>query len=136
VAWRFYDLRRYDEPFYLSNHNIAALNWLETHTTRNDVVLATLDFGQFVPFKTDARSFLAHWAGTLKFYEKHDMADRVLNPATTPAVRAQILSQYQVTYVVLRDHEYPAAQLTPAAADSMTPVFQQGDVTIYQVRQE
>lgn len=134
VAWRFIDLRRYDEPFYLSSNNIAALRWLETNTTRDDVVLATLDFGQFVPFNTDARAFLAHWAGTLDFFNKRDMSAEVLNPATPPARRAAILQEHGVTYVVVRDREQPAAQLTPAAADTMTPVFQQGDVTIYRVR--
>lgn len=134
LAWRFIDLGRYDAPYYLTQNEVAALSWLEANTTRQDVVLSDLEFGQHVPVRTDARAFLAHWAGTLDFYTKREMAAATLDPATPAAERRAVLEQFAVTYVVTREQDSPAAALTPAATDDLTPVFQQGEVTIYRTR--
>ena len=90
-----------------------------------------LEFGQHVPVHTDARAFLAHWAGTLDFFTKQEMAAKVIDPALSNQERQAILEQFAVTYVVVREQDSPAATFMPAAAGRLTPVFQQGDVTIF-----
>ncbi|MCG8350459.1 MAG: hypothetical protein MI924_22055 [Chloroflexales bacterium] len=131
LAWRFIDLGRYEAPYYLTQNELAALNWLDTNATRNDVVLSVLEFGQHIPVHTDARAFLAHWAGTLDFFTKQEMAAKVIDPALSNQERQAILEQFAVTYVVVREQDSPAATFMPAAAGRLTPVFQQGDVTIF-----
>jgi xanthosine utilization system XapX-like protein len=132
LSWRFVDLGRYAAPFYLSQHEVAALAWLGTNTTRADVVLGTLEINQHVPVWSDARAFLAHWAGTLDYFVKQDLVTQVLDPATADAERRAIFAQFQVTYVIVRDADSPPGALQ-AAAPTLQPVFTQGDVRIYAV---
>jgi hypothetical protein len=130
-AWRFVYLSRHEPPNYISIEEEAALRWLDVYTTRNDVVLAALDFGQFVPARSDARAFLAHWAGTLDYFDKQHQVEQVLSLTTSDQERLRILRQHSVTYVVVREQDAPRALFTPVVADYMMPVFENGQVTIY-----
>ncbi|HMO57566.1 MAG TPA: hypothetical protein PKA05_02565 [Roseiflexaceae bacterium] len=134
VAWRINDLGRHENPYYLTSGEVAALRWLEANTNGDDVVLAKLELGQFVPVWTDARSFLAHWAGTLRFFDKRDMADQVLDPGTTPSTRQAILGEYGVTYVLARDADGPTAALATASAGQLEEAFRQDGVVVFRVR--
>ena len=126
-AWRFVELGRHEEPYYLRADEVAALTWLERNVTQADVVLADLRFGQYVPTWTDARAFLAHWTGTLDYNGKRELATKVLSSETAEADRRAILSRYGVTYVVVdaRAHPDTAFDASYAAA------FAQGAVTVY-----
>jgi hypothetical protein len=133
TAWRFLDFSRHEVPYYLAQDEVAALRWLGERTTRADVVLADLDFGQNVPVWSDSRAFLAHWAGTLDFFEKRALAAEVLDPATPAARRAAILDEYAVTYVVVRSQNRPAEALASSSGGRLAPAFRAGDVTIFHV---
>jgi hypothetical protein len=129
-VWRFVDLSRHAAPYYLSQNEVSALRWLGAHTSRDDVVLGTLEINQHVPVWSDARAFLAHWAGTLDYYHKVDLVQVVLNPATAESERLAILRKFGVTYLIVREQDSPRANLS-AAAPALTPVFECGEVTIY-----
>lgn len=130
VGWRFLDLSRYQSPYYLMNDEVAALNWLEANTTNQDVVLSDLAIGQFIPMWSDSRAFLAHWANTLDYFGKQELARHVLTPSTSDQERRAVLDHYAVTYLIYRqDEATPASGL---ATPYLTPVFQQGQLTIYQ----
>jgi hypothetical protein len=131
LAWRFIDLRRYDAPYFLTQDDVAALNWLDQNTTLSDVVLADLDFGQYVPTWSDARSFLAHWTGTLRYHDKQRMVETVLGANASDAERAAILADYAVTYVVSRPAD-GAGRLD--ALPYLSPAFASGETMIYRVQ--
>lgn len=132
VAWRFVDFRRLEAPYYLTRGAAESLAWLEAHATSSDVVLADLEYGQHVPVRSDARAFLAHWAGTLDFFDKKVMVREVFDPATSDMRRREILSAYGVTYIVARGRDQ-AATLDPAVGRYLTVVFSEGDTTMYRV---
>lgn len=134
VAWRVVDLGRHAPPYYLSQDEVAALTWLEQQTTRGDVVLGTLEINQHVPVWTDARAFLAHWAGTLDYYTKLDAVRAVLDPQTPALARGALLDEFAVTYVIVREQDSPRAALTAAAAADLEPAFTEGEVTVYRRR--
>lgn len=133
-GWRFVYLARYEQPHYLTNDEIAALQWLQQRTTGNDVVLADIEFGQFVPVWSDARAYIAHWAGTLDFYTKRDNSRIVLDPATSAMQRRQLLDEFQVSYVVMRDRDGNRSELTRESADTLEPVYENATVSIYRVK--
>jgi len=133
-GWRFVYLARYEQPHYLTNDEIAALQWLQQRTTGNDVVLADIEFGQFVPVWSDARAYIAHWAGTLDFYTKRDNSRIVLDPATSATQRRQLLDEFQVSYVVMRDRDGNRSELTRQSADTLEPVYENATVSIYRVK--
>ncbi|MCU0495143.1 MAG: hypothetical protein MUD01_26450 [Chloroflexaceae bacterium] len=132
LAWRFVDLGRYQQPFFLSQNEAAALGWLRTNTTNEDVVLGTLEINQHVPAWADSRAFLAHWAGTLDYFNKVEMTATVLSPSAPLDQRTAILQRFGVTYLIVREQDSPRAALE-AASPMLGPVFSQGDVTIYHV---
>ncbi|WP_298818590.1 hypothetical protein [Chloroflexus sp.] len=132
-SWRFVYLSRYEQPHYLTNDEIAALQWLQRHTTINDVTLAEIEFGQFVPVWSDARAYLAHWAGTLDFFVKRDNVRIVLDPTTPPEQRRQILTEFDVSYVVMRDKDGSRQAFQQQSSEDVQVVYENETVTIYRV---
>lgn len=134
LLWRFVDLGRHEQPYYLSQDEVAALDWLERTTTREDVVLGALEINQHVPPSTDARAFLAHWAGTLDYYTKEAAAATVLDPATPADERRRLLAHYGVSYVVVRDVDSPRAAFAASAAGDLEQVYANATASIFRVR--
>jgi len=135
LAWRFIDLNRHESPYYLSRSEIAGLDWLAAHATSSDVVLAELDFGQYVPTWSDARAFLAHWTGTLDYLDKQRMVASVLNATTPEGERRAILNEYEVSYVVVRDGGSVSGHDSAwIASTGWRAVFANDRVTIYRVQ--
>lgn len=135
-GWRFVYLSRYEQPHYLTNDEIAALQWLQEHTTSTDVVLADIEFGQFVPVWSDARAYIAHWAGTLDFFTKRENARIVLDPTTPASQRRRLLDEFSVSYVVMRDRDGARAELSQQGAAELEIVYENATVSVYRVRKE
>jgi hypothetical protein len=103
LAWRFVELRRHTAPYYLHQDQLDALDWLAHHTEPSDVVLAPLDFGQFVPNYGGSRAYLAHWAMTNRFFERRDNVDAFFRVDTSDSWRHDLLARERVTLVVRTD---------------------------------
>lgn len=134
LAWRFVELRRFEPPYFLTKDHIAALDWLASRATAEDVVLAELELGQFVPMWSDARAFLAHWTGTLDYPNKVEMVSTVLSADSPDAERLAILTEFDVSYIIAGGQLGQSSGPTLAAAPYLTPVFARGPVTIYRYR--
>lgn len=132
LTWRFVELRRYESPYYLSKDEIAALDWLAARATSNDVVLAELNFGQFVPMWSDARAFLAHWTGTLNYRSRLQAADAFVSGNLSEQAQIALLKQDGITYVVGSSLGSQSDALN--RSPYLSAAFQQGPVTIYEVR--
>lgn len=99
-AWRFVELGRHQLPYFLHRDELAALEWLSTASGTDDVVLAPLDLGQFVPSYGRTRAYLAHWAMTNRFFERREAVERFFDPSTSDADRMRILDRDRVTLVL------------------------------------
>jgi hypothetical protein len=64
LAWRFVELQRHDYPYFLYRDEVTALRWLDNLVDSQDVVLASIEVGRFVPVLAGNRAFLGHWAQT------------------------------------------------------------------------
>lgn len=133
IAWRFVDLGRYQAPFFLTVDQDRALTWLEDHTTRSDVVLAGLDFDQFVPARTDARAFVAHWAQTVDYFGKLDAVRGFFDAATSDTERQTLLERHAVTYVVQGPEERSLGTYDATQSPFLELAFTNGDVKVYRV---
>jgi hypothetical protein len=133
AAWAEYDQRTPENRYFLRTTEVNALHFLETQAQSDDVVLASLDIGQFVPALTGARSFLGHWAQTLDFYGKRDAVAQFFDAATSDADRQRILQQYRVTYVFYSPEEAKLGTFDPAGAGYLESVYAEGDVQVYAV---
>lgn len=130
-AWRFTELRRHDRPYYLRQDEVAALDWLATHAGPDDVVMARLELGQFVPNYGASRAFLAHWAMTNRFFQRRDEVDLFFSATGTDDFRQRTLDRDGVT-LLLRDDDVTA--FDPRASSLFEPVFTTPHATIYRYR--
>jgi len=133
LLWRFIELRRYEAPYFLSRDDVAALDWLAENTTAQDVVLASLDFGQWVPTWSDARAFVAHWTGTLDFLDKRDAAQAFVEGRLNEPARQSLLDTYRVTYVVHGGQDDPSGIDALNQSLRLSPEFIRGDTIVYRV---
>jgi hypothetical protein len=134
LAWRVVDLSRHEAPYYLSDHEVAALTWLGQRATGDDVVLAGLALGQYVPVYSDARTFLGHWAQTVDFYGKQAAVAKFFSPAVNDSARAALLDRFGVTYVLYGAEERALGPVELATIAHLELAFQSGDVAVYRVR--
>jgi hypothetical protein len=139
LVWRFVDLRRYDVPYFLSTDEVAALDWLAEHATSQDVVLARLDFGQYVPMWSDARAILAHWTGTVNFHEKMESVDAFFSIDTPAPERMAVLTDSAISYIVAQGEDIqtltdPRFTAETAGALDLVPMFTQGQVAVYGIQ--
>lgn len=142
LAWRFLDMRNaWQESgtrtaeirYFIPTSEYDALKFLETQVQGDDVVLASLDLGQFVPALTGARTFIGHWAQTLDFYGKRDLVSAFFNSALSDEDRQKIIETYNVTYVIYSPQEAKLGDYDPASASYLEAVYDTGGVRVFKV---
>jgi uncharacterized membrane protein len=131
--WRFADLSRHDYPYYLHNDELAALTWLETNVSPDDVVLSSLTIGQYIPALTGAHAFLAHWAQTVDYYGKEKMVDEFFTGKANEAQQQEILQQYSVDYVFYGPVEQTLNNNKLESSPFLHQVYTSSQVQIYKV---
>ena len=134
LAWRVLDLNRAALPYYLPQDTVTAMEFLESQVTGDDVVLASLDVGQFVATLTGARSFLGHWAQTLDFFTKQAQVQDFFAASTSPEKRRQLLADYGVDYVLYTSVEAALGDFDPAGSPMLKSIFVSDQVHVYVVQ--
>lgn len=134
-AWRLIELRRHEHPYYLHRDEVAALAWLASHAGPEDVVLARLDLGQFVPNYGGTRAFLAHWAMTDRFFQRRDEVERFFDGGTPDAFRQGVLDRDRVTLVLQAPGEGLEPRFDPGASPLFEPVFVTPRAAIFRYRE-
>lgn len=132
-AWRFYDLARYDYPYYLYRDETAALQWLDEHTPPEAIILSAYDVGRYIPSIAGRRAFLGHWAQTVDFFGKREMVEEFFSEDTDDAHRQQILRQYDVDYVFYGPAEQNLGRYDPESCGFLHRVFSTPRVRVYAV---
>lgn len=135
-AWRFLDLGRTDYPYYLYQAEIEGMRWLEQNAGPTDVVLASLNIGQYVPAMTGAHAYLAHWAQTLDFFTKSAQVERFYSNAMSAAEAREMLTQGGVDYIFAGPAERLIGMPPTELLQGMPVLFQNELVTIYGVNGE
>ncbi|MFN8595197.1 MAG: hypothetical protein U0559_03315 [Anaerolineae bacterium] len=109
-------------PLYITADQQAALDWLNAHTTNQDVVLSDWRFGNLVPVFADAHVFVGHPIETIDFKAKDAFTQRVFNSTQPPADLSTTIAQWAITLIVADTHRSVIA---------LPIVFQHGSVVIY-----
>jgi hypothetical protein len=131
-VWRFVELRRHSEPYYLHRDSMDALSWLSTNSGPADVVLAPADVGRFVPNYGASRSYLAHWAMTNRFFERRSNVETFFSPETAPEWRARLMNNEHITLVLQSD--WPPSThgvFDPGSSADMLLIFTRPHAKIY-----
>jgi hypothetical protein len=135
-AWRVVVLARFPHDRFLDRDEVTALDWLAQHAAPDDVVLSAAEVGQYIPSRTDARAFLAHWAMTKDLYEKQRMVQEFFEVKTPDEERRAILREFSVDYVFRGSTERALGDYDPAEAVYMEPCFTSPRATVYCVQEK
>lgn len=136
LSWRVFDLGRHDYPYYLRQGDVEALNWLDEHGKKGEVVLSSFDVGQYIPNHTPMRAFLAHWAMTLKLYEKEDSVNRFYSANWTNIDRQTLLEEFKIRYVLWGEAEQRIGDFDPTEATYLENVFSTPQTSLFRVIME
>jgi hypothetical protein len=135
-AWRLLVLTRLPHDRFLDRDEVAALDWLAQHAGPDDVVFSAAEVGQYVPSRTEARAFLAHWAMTKDLYEKQQMVRDFFEMETLDEGRQAILREFSVDYVLWGSTERALGDYDPTEAAYLEPCFTSPRATVYCVREK
>jgi uncharacterized membrane protein len=127
-------LARLPHVHFLELDEVAALDWLAENTTADDVVFSAMEVGQYIPSRTGARPFLAHWAMTKGVYQKQEMVEDFFKLDTTDDERQAILQAFSVDYVFAGVEERALGDYDPATATYLEACFTMPQATVYCVR--
>lgn len=133
LAWRFIELERHDYPYFLYSDEVEALRWLGDHTESQDVMLASIEVGRFVPVLAGNRVFLGHWAQTVGFYDKQNRVARLFDASVDDTERIETLRTFGVDYVFYGPAERALGQYDPSESPLFSVVLSSPQVTIYRV---
>lgn len=118
--------------YFYTRNEIAAMTWLESHSSPDATVLASYEIGGRIPAATGRRTVMGHWAETLDL-EKKRIATEAFFDDASPARRKELLTNYGVDYVFYGPREREMGGFEPAEANYLTLVFERGDVQLYRV---
>ena len=133
-TWRFLDLSRHDYPFYLYKDEVNGLEWLDNHGSDSDVVIGSLDIGQYIPVITGKPAFIAHWAQTVNFHGKTDLVQQFYSNQSGEEMRKKIIEEFGIRYIFYGPAEKKLGDFNPSEASYLTQVFTSPSVEIFQVR--
>lgn len=133
TAWRVVELRRTTYPYFLAADDRRALELLGNVTTPGDVVLSSTEIGIFVPVYSDARPFVAHWAQSLDFYRRRDLAAHVYRPATGDAERRAVVAEGGIAFVIAGPAERRLGAGLPTRFEWQPLAAPQAETAVYRI---
>jgi hypothetical protein len=113
--------------------NVEAAAWLADHAGDTDVVLASMETGNYLGGRIAGRVALGHGVGTLDSRRKEELVKTFFDPETPVAKRKAILSEERVSYVVLGSRERVLGDGSISVEGGFTLVHEAGGTQIYRV---
>jgi hypothetical protein len=134
-GWRLLDLKRADYPFYLTQGDMAAMSWIDTHTSdEDDVILSAFETGQYLPGLTGSRAFFASAVMTIDFNEKQVLIQKFFDPKTQNVDRCAVLTGYRITYLLYGPDEQALGDYDPSGSSLFESVFEGQGTNVYRVQ--
>ncbi|MFZ6028802.1 MAG: hypothetical protein ACOYYS_13890 [Chloroflexota bacterium] len=131
LAWQFVVVKRLPHTHFPYKDEVAALDWLAQNAQADDVVLSASDVGQYIPSRTGARAFIAHWAMTKDLYEKQALVEAFFDAATPAADRLKVIEEYSVDYVLVGASERELGGFDASEAAFLQPCFSLPKASVY-----
>lgn len=120
--------------YYLPEHTLSAIDWLKKNAADGEVVLSSIDTGQFIPRLYDVKVFIAQDLLTANFNEKIGIVYRFYQNKEDDLFKRWIVEQYNIRYVFFGPFEHFPNGMDPDEHPWLEPVFSQGETMVYRVR--
>ena len=122
-------------PYYLGNDELAALRWLDAHSSNDAVVLSAPYAGSYIPGLSGNTVYAGHWAETLNFETKLGAVGRFYAGRMSSTEAADFLSAGRVQYVYYGAYERALSQGVAPAYPFLTPLYPaEGTPLLYRVQ--
>ncbi len=118
------------EELFLNRDDLAAVTWLQSHASRDDVVVGTPQSGQFVAAYAGTHVVFGHWDFTPNFTEEAQALDLFF---TQPDSGRSYLAARGVRWLYFGPREARVAQFDPSGVDYLEPAYRHGSTVIYLV---
>jgi hypothetical protein len=124
------------EVYLWSRPEAAAGAWLSTHSSADDVVLASTDFANPLAGVIDGRVVHGHIVATLHTDAKAALVQQFYGASSTFATRREILAETGATVVALGPHELAlgASEADLRQEPDLTLVYDQDGIELFRVR--
>jgi hypothetical protein len=121
-----------DLPFYLSRADRVVIQWLATHATPRDIVLASPSISNLIPALTDARVYAGH---THETYQANRKKAEIIQffDAMSDAQRREFLQRHSITFVYAHPNAYSMGAFDGKGVSYLEPLLRQGDIILYRV---
>ncbi len=133
VAGGVLEVSRRAAPLFHAGAVVSAADWLGTHATADQVVLAAYETGNYLPTRMSARVFAGHGPETVHSDVKRALLRRFFGPGDDD-FRRRLLQEYGVDYVFYGPAEQSLGDFSPADAPYLQAVYDNGTVQIYRPR--
>ncbi len=133
-------------PSYLTEDELAGLRWLGEHTTSADVVMSSVQIGNYLPTVAPCYVVAGHWDETVRYGRYRSLVSRFYAPSGSPETRRATLRETRAGLVFYGPQERLLQRLLhtleptgPETADpaaglpELREVFRQGEVAIYAI---
>ncbi|MGM0492117.1 MAG: hypothetical protein ACQER1_04195 [Armatimonadota bacterium] len=140
-------------PMFLSFEEVRGIKALAEEAREDEVVMSSSLSGSHIPPRARCLVFAGHWAETLEFGRAVDYVGQFLLPGRSPDVLHGALETIDADYVYYGPREAllarqmmlasgneppddPAAEFRQATDGFLVPIFEEGEVTVYEFRRE
>jgi uncharacterized membrane protein len=121
-------------PFFRSVDEVEAVKWLRENGAQDAIVFGGYETGNYIASHAGNPVWLGHWAETVDWSKKYDIAEQFYSNDRDDAWRRNLLDRYNVNYVWYGDLERQLGDFEPAHVNYLVPVYQVRDVTIFVFR--
>ena len=123
-------------PMFRDGGEIAALDWLSTRATYQDVVLAAYPTGNYLPARVPARSFVGHGPETIHLEAKRSLVAQFYSTSTSDAWRETFLRQWAITFVFVGPAERDLGQADLSSTPYLEVWYSARGYQIYRVSED
>ena len=116
---------------YASNDEMAALEYVRTHTRPNDLILAPPPTASLIPGFTGRPVYCGHWGETVEFPRKLWEVFAFYSARTTDGDRLAFLREHGFSYLLGYHGAEGLIDFDAHPVSFLKPVFQRKEITVY-----
>ncbi|MBI2435698.1 MAG: hypothetical protein HYV26_22820 [Candidatus Hydrogenedentes bacterium] len=124
----------YPQHYYLDKDTLAALRWLEAHSSPEDVVLASHNTSQYIPRFSHNKVVTYHDMLTANYAEKTAQVKQFFANQGDDAFKRWLVQHYNVRFILYGPEEREEGAMRPEDHPWMQQVLQTGQATVWAVQ--
>jgi hypothetical protein len=123
----------HDSFYYYRDDDAAAMEWLLAEEAWAEPVASAEETGNLLGGQIGQKVVLGHWAESFDYDTISQQMGQFFDESSSDDQRQRWLAEWGASYLYYGRHERALGEFDPDQADYLESVFQQGEVTLYQV---